>query len=72
MISVQDEEISMLSEVTRLEAVMGELAEQGKDPYVLPQSSEQVILDVKGQDLKWQYQVKKRKETLKIWGLLEH
>ena len=48
----------MLSEVTRLESVLGELVEQGKDPYVLPQSSEQVILDVKGQDIKWTYQVR--------------
>ena len=47
----------MLSEVTRLESVLKELVEHGKDPYVLPQASEQVILDVKGQDINWSYQV---------------
>ncbi|XP_038066480.1 protein MTSS 2-like [Patiria miniata] len=53
---VVDEEISMLSEVTRLESVLSELVEHGKDPYVLPQTSEQVIMDIKGQEIKWSYQ----------------
>ncbi|XP_022082459.1 MTSS1-like protein [Acanthaster planci] len=53
---VVDEEISMLSEVTRLESVLGELVEHSKDPYILPPSSEQVIMDIKGQEIKLAYQ----------------
>ena len=45
----------MLSEVVHLQSVMEELGGQSKDPFSLPPASEQVILDIKGQDVQWSY-----------------
>ena len=48
----------MLSEVTQLQSCLEELTVKSKDPYVLPPASEQVILDIKGQDgSKWSFPV---------------
>ena len=52
----------MLSEVNQLQSVLEELTVKSKDPYVLPPSSEQVILDIKGQDgSKWSFPVRHKR-----------
>ncbi|KAK7887207.1 hypothetical protein WMY93_026828 [Mugilogobius chulae] len=53
---VVDEEISMLGEVTHLQAISDDLKALTSDPHKLPAASEQVILDLKGSDLNWSYQ----------------
>ncbi|KAI3357157.1 hypothetical protein L3Q82_015460 [Scortum barcoo] len=50
------EEISMLGEVTDLQAISDELKALTSDPQKLPPASEQVILDLKGSDCGWSYQ----------------
>ncbi|KAG7333338.1 hypothetical protein KOW79_003473 [Hemibagrus wyckioides] len=49
-------EISMLGEVTHLQAIMDDLSVLITDPHKLPEASEQVILDLKGSDYSWSYQ----------------
>ncbi|XP_060779718.1 MTSS I-BAR domain containing 2a isoform X4 [Neoarius graeffei] len=49
-------EISMLGEVTHLQAIMDDLSVLTTDPHKLPEASEQVILDLKGSDYSWSYQ----------------
>ncbi|XP_068179634.1 protein MTSS 1-like isoform X2 [Antennarius striatus] len=53
---VVDEEISMLSEVTHLQAISDDLKALTSDPHKLPPSSEQVIMDLKSSDYGWSYQ----------------
>ncbi|KAK2844319.1 hypothetical protein Q5P01_010978 [Channa striata] len=53
---VVDEEISMLGEVTHLQAISDDLKALTSDPHKLPPASEQVILDLKGSDCGWSYQ----------------
>ncbi|XP_055019335.1 protein MTSS 1-like isoform X2 [Boleophthalmus pectinirostris] len=53
---VVDEEISMLGEVTHLQAISDDLKALTSDPHKLPAASEQVILDLKGSDFNWSYQ----------------
>uniref|UniRef100_A0A8C9XRR9 MTSS I-BAR domain containing 1 n=1 Tax=Sander lucioperca TaxID=283035 RepID=A0A8C9XRR9_SANLU len=53
---VVDEEISMLGEVTHLQAISDDLKALTSDPHTLPPASEQVILDLKGSDYSWSYQ----------------
>ncbi|XP_029928347.1 protein MTSS 1-like isoform X2 [Myripristis murdjan] len=53
---VVDEEISMLGEVTHLQAISDDLKALTSDPHKLPPASEQVILDLKGSDYQWSYQ----------------
>ncbi|XP_051921706.1 protein MTSS 1-like isoform X8 [Hippocampus zosterae] len=53
---VVDEEISMLGEVTHLQAISNDLKSLTSDPHKLPAASEQVILDLKGSDYSWSYQ----------------
>ncbi|KAF7654367.1 hypothetical protein LDENG_00070400 [Lucifuga dentata] len=53
---VVDEEISMLAEVTHLQAISDDLKSLTSDPHKLPPASEQVILDLKGSDYSWSYQ----------------
>ncbi|KAM8871011.1 protein MTSS 1-like isoform 2-T2 [Spinachia spinachia] len=53
---VVDEEISMLGEVTHLQAISDDLKALTSDPHTLPAASEQVILDLKGSDYGWSYQ----------------
>ncbi|XP_058503732.1 protein MTSS 1-like isoform X8 [Solea solea] len=53
---VVDEEISMLGEVTHLQAISDDLKSLTSDPHKLPPASEQVILDLKGSDYGWSYQ----------------
>ncbi|XP_068616644.1 protein MTSS 1-like [Brachionichthys hirsutus] len=53
---VVDEEISMLSEVTHLQAISDDLKALTSDPHKLPAASEQVIMDLKGSDYGWSYQ----------------
>nr|XP_046254551.1 protein MTSS 1-like isoform X3 [Scatophagus argus] len=53
---VVDEEISMLGEVTHLQAISDDLKALTSDPHKLPPASEQVILDLKGSDYSWSYQ----------------
>ncbi|XP_061631616.1 protein MTSS 1-like isoform X2 [Phyllopteryx taeniolatus] len=53
---VVDEEISMLGEVTHLQAISDDLKSLTSDPQKLPLASEQVILDLKGSDYSWSYQ----------------
>ncbi|XP_019728504.1 metastasis suppressor protein 1-like isoform X3 [Hippocampus comes] len=53
---VVDEEISMLGEVTHLQAISDDLKSLTSDPHKLPAASEQVILDLKGSDYSWSYQ----------------
>nr|XP_057909465.1 protein MTSS 1-like isoform X5 [Doryrhamphus excisus] len=53
---VVDEEISMLGEVTHLQAISEDLKSLTSDPHKLPPASEQVILDLKGADYTWSYQ----------------
>nr|XP_020464113.1 metastasis suppressor protein 1-like isoform X3 [Monopterus albus] len=53
---VVDEEISMLGEVTHLQAISDDLRALTSDPHKLPPASEQVILDLKGSDFGWSYQ----------------
>ncbi|XP_061675256.1 protein MTSS 1-like isoform X2 [Syngnathoides biaculeatus] len=53
---VVDEEISMLAEVTHLQAISDDLKSLTSDPQKLPPASEQVILDLKGSDYSWSYQ----------------
>ncbi|XP_045194003.2 protein MTSS 2-like isoform X2 [Mercenaria mercenaria] len=45
-----DEEVNLLTEVTHLQEIMDNLCLQADSPHVLPASSEQVILDLKGED----------------------
>ncbi|KAM9481701.1 MTSS I-BAR domain containing 2a isoform 4-T4 [Clarias gariepinus] len=49
-------EISMLGEVTHLQAIMDDLSVLITDPHKLPEASEQVIVDLKGSDYSWSYQ----------------
>ncbi|XP_061531195.1 protein MTSS 1-like isoform X6 [Phycodurus eques] len=53
---VVDDEISMLGEVTHLQAISDDLKSLTSDPQKLPLASEQVILDLKGSDYSWSYQ----------------
>ncbi|XP_070690964.1 protein MTSS 1-like isoform X2 [Pempheris klunzingeri] len=53
---VVDEEISMLAEVTHLQAISDDLKALTSDPHKLPPASEQVIMDLKGSDYGWSYQ----------------
>ncbi|XP_034031131.1 protein MTSS 1-like [Thalassophryne amazonica] len=53
---VVDEEITMLGEVTHLQAISDDLKALTSDPHKLPPASEQVILDLKGSDYSWSYQ----------------
>ncbi|XP_034064489.1 protein MTSS 1-like isoform X9 [Gymnodraco acuticeps] len=53
---VVDEEISMLGEVTHLQAISDDLKALTSDPHKLPPASEQVIMDLKGSDYGWSYQ----------------
>ncbi|XP_078028027.1 protein MTSS 1-like isoform X9 [Epinephelus lanceolatus] len=53
---VVDEEISMLGEVTHLQAISDDLKALTSDPHKLPPASEQVILDLKSSDYGWSYQ----------------
>ncbi|XP_071324759.1 protein MTSS 1-like isoform X4 [Trachinotus anak] len=53
---VVDEEISLLGEVTHLQAISDDLKALTSDPHKLPPASEQVILDLKGSDYGWSYQ----------------
>ncbi|XP_057689893.1 protein MTSS 1-like isoform X7 [Corythoichthys intestinalis] len=53
---VVDEEISMLGEITHLQAISDDLKSLTSDPHKLPPASEQVILDLKGSDCNWSYQ----------------
>ncbi|XP_077383464.1 protein MTSS 1-like isoform X1 [Festucalex cinctus] len=53
---VVDEEISMLGEVTHLQAISDDLKSLTSDPHKLPAASEQVISDLKGSDYSWSYQ----------------
>ncbi|XP_056141612.1 protein MTSS 1-like [Lampris incognitus] len=53
---VVDEEISMLGEVTHLQAISDDLKALTSDPHKLPPASEQVIMDLKGSDYHWSYQ----------------
>ncbi|XP_075868632.1 protein MTSS 1-like isoform X2 [Nelusetta ayraudi] len=53
---VVDEEISMLGEVTHLQAISDDLKALTSDPHKLPPASEQVIMDLKGSDYSWSYQ----------------
>ncbi|XP_045142959.1 protein MTSS 1 [Echinops telfairi] len=52
----QEEEISMLGEITHLQTISEDLKSLTMDPHKLPSSSEQVILDLKGSDYSWSYQ----------------
>ncbi|XP_060566052.1 protein MTSS 2-like isoform X2 [Ruditapes philippinarum] len=45
-----DEEVGLLTEVTHLQEIMDILCLQADSPQTLPASSEQVILDLKGED----------------------
>jgi hypothetical protein len=47
---LQDHEIHLLTEVTHLQEIMHSLCLQASDPSSLPESSEQVINDLKGVD----------------------
>uniref|UniRef100_A0AAY4BT68 IMD domain-containing protein n=1 Tax=Denticeps clupeoides TaxID=299321 RepID=A0AAY4BT68_9TELE len=49
-------EISMLGEVTHLQAIIDDLTVLTTDPHKLPAASEQVIVDLKGSDYSWSYQ----------------
>ncbi|KAL5021786.1 hypothetical protein ScPMuIL_000941 [Solemya velum] len=52
-----DHEVSLLTEVTHLQEVMDCLCLQAADPHLLPSSSEQVIMDLKGLDnTVWNFQ----------------
>ncbi|XP_028984210.1 protein MTSS 1-like isoform X9 [Betta splendens] len=53
---VVDEEISLLGEVTHLQAISEDLKALTSDPHKLPPASEQVISDLKGSDYAWSYQ----------------
>ncbi|XP_047454411.1 protein MTSS 1-like isoform X3 [Mugil cephalus] len=53
---VVDEEISMLGEVTHLQAISDDLKALTSDPHKLPPASEQVIMDLKSSDYGWSYQ----------------
>ncbi|XP_024911311.1 MTSS1-like protein isoform X2 [Cynoglossus semilaevis] len=49
-------EISMLGEITHLQAIIDDLTVLTTDPHKLPAASEQVIKDLKGSDYTWSYQ----------------
>ncbi|MED6264997.1 Protein MTSS 2 [Characodon lateralis] len=49
-------EISMLGEITHLQAIIDDLTVLTTDPHKLPPASEQVIKDLKGSDYSWSYQ----------------
>ncbi|XP_048085286.1 protein MTSS 1-like isoform X2 [Alosa alosa] len=53
---VVEEEMSMLGEITHLQAISDDLKTLTMDPHKLPPSSEQVIIDLKGSDYSWSYQ----------------
>ena len=49
-ITIQDEEIAMLMELTHLQEVADQLQKHASSPQHLPPASEQVIMDIKGRD----------------------
>ncbi|XP_068612953.1 protein MTSS 2-like [Brachionichthys hirsutus] len=49
-------EITMLGEITHLQAIVDDLTLLTEDPHKLPPASEQVIRDLKGSDYSWPYQ----------------
>ncbi|XP_034039399.1 protein MTSS 2 isoform X2 [Thalassophryne amazonica] len=49
-------EVSMLGEITHLQAIIDDLTVLTTDPHKLPPASEQVIKDLKGSDYSWSYQ----------------
>ncbi|XP_022912931.1 protein MTSS 2 isoform X6 [Onthophagus taurus] len=53
---VVDEEIAMLSELSRVQEVVQQLDKHTADPKTLPPASEQVIADLKSSDSGWSFQ----------------
>lgn len=53
---VVDEEVAMLSELSRLQEVVVQLEKHTADPCTLPPASEQVIADLKSSDSGWSFQ----------------
>ncbi|XP_017781337.1 PREDICTED: mucin-5AC isoform X4 [Nicrophorus vespilloides] len=53
---VVDEEVAMLSELSRLQEVVVQLDKHTADPGTLPPASEQVIADLKSSDSGWSFQ----------------
>lgn len=54
--ALQDEEVAMLSELSRLQEVVVQLEKHTADPCTLPPASEQVIADLKSSDSGWSFQ----------------
>lgn len=53
---VKDEEIAMLSELSRVQEAVQQLDKHTADPKTLPPASEQVIADLKSSDSGWSFQ----------------
>ena len=49
--------MSIMHELSRLQEVNDVITEHTKDASLLPQSGEQVLLDLKAENTTWQYQV---------------
>jgi len=55
---LKDGEMSIMHELNRLQEVIDVITEHTKDPSSLPQSGEQVLLDLKATNsTTWKYQV---------------
>ncbi|KAK4885483.1 hypothetical protein RN001_001754 [Aquatica leii] len=53
---VVDEEVALLTELSHLQEVVGQLDKNTADPQSLPPASEQVIADLKSSDSGWSFQ----------------
>jgi len=49
--------MNIMHELNRLQEVIDVILEHTKDAAILPQSGEQVLLDLKATDTTWKYQV---------------
>uniref|UniRef100_A0A8C4QJ92 IMD domain-containing protein n=1 Tax=Eptatretus burgeri TaxID=7764 RepID=A0A8C4QJ92_EPTBU len=54
--SVLNHEVSMLGDVTHLQTILEDLDHLTKDPHKLPPASEQLMMDLKGTDVNWNFQ----------------
>lgn len=53
---VVEEEVAMLTELSRIQEVVQQLEKHTADPQILPPASEQVIADLKSSDSGWSFQ----------------
>lgn len=54
---ITDGELALLGELQHLNEVVDLMCKHSADPYILPPASEAVIMDVKGLENTWKFQV---------------